>query len=82
MAEASGAGSSRLALGCVMTVAGFFSAAMLGVLVARIYSWISACRYEEGIPACNWWVFAGISGIIGAVTLPALVLRRLHGNRG
>ena len=60
-----------------MTFAGFFSMAMIGVLVARVYSWVDKCPYQEGIPACNWWVFAGIGGIIGAITLPVLVLRRL-----
>ena len=60
-----------------MTVAGFFSMAMVGVLVARVYSWVSKCPYAEGIPACNWWVFAGVGGLIGAITLPVLVLRRL-----
>jgi hypothetical protein len=70
-------GPPRFAIGCIMTVAGFFSMAMIGVLVARVYSWVSKCPYMEGLPACNWWVFAGIGGVIGAITLPVLVLRRL-----
>jgi hypothetical protein len=60
-----------------MTVAGFFSMAMVGVLVARVYSWIEKCPYTEGLPACNWWIFAGVGGLVGAITLPVLVLRRL-----
>ena len=64
-------------LGCIMTVAGFFSMAMVGVLVARVYSWMSKCPYMEGLPACHWEVFAGVGGLIGAITLPVLVLRRM-----
>ncbi len=60
-----------------MTVAGFFSMAMVGVLVARVYSWIEKCPYTEGLPACHWWIFAGVGGLVGAITLPVLVLRRL-----
>src|SRR5579871_6122520 len=70
-------GPPKLAIGCFMTFAGFFSMAMVGVLVARIYSWVNRCPYQEGMPACNWWVFAGVGGLIGAITLPVLVLRRL-----
>jgi uncharacterized membrane protein len=62
-----------------MTIAGFFSMAMVGVLVARIVSWATGCRYEEGLPACNWWIFAAVGGVIGAVTLPTLIFRRLRG---
>jgi hypothetical protein len=64
-------------IGCVTIVAGFFSMAMVGVLVARVYSWISKCPVMEGLPACNWWEFAGIFGAVGAITLPVLVWRRL-----
>jgi presenilin-like A22 family membrane protease len=60
-----------------MVVLGFFSVGMVGVLVGRIYSWVSGCRYEPGLPACNWTAFAGWGGLIGAVTLPALVVGRL-----
>jgi len=27
---------------------------------------------------CNWYVYVGIGGLIGALTLPALVLNRLR----
>jgi hypothetical protein len=72
-----GGAPPRFFIGCMMTVAGFFSMAMVGVFVARVYSWMSRCPYMEAMPACNWWVFAGVGGVIGAITLPVLVLRRL-----
>jgi len=56
-----------------MMVAGFFSGAMVAVLVARFVSWGTHCRYDAELPACNWPQYAGIGGLIGAVTLPALV---------
>lgn len=66
-----------VALGCFMAVLGFFSAGMVGVLVGRLYSWVAKCPYEPNLPACNWAAFAGWGGLIGAVTLPALVVGRL-----
>ena len=66
------------AVGCVTTVAGFFSGAMIGVLIGKIVGLAQRCVPVEGLPACNWWVYAGIGGIVGAATLPVLTLRRLR----
>ena len=60
-----------------MAVVGGLSLAMVGVLVARFYSWATRCPYVAELPACGWERFAAIGGLIGAVTLPALVVRRL-----
>lgn len=67
-----------VAIGCLMAVAGFFSGGMIAVLVGRFYSWASHCPFNAQLPACNWQVFAGVGGLIGFVTLPALVLLRLR----
>ena len=61
-----------------MAIAGFFSGAMVAVLVARAYSWASHCQYDPELPACNWESFAGVGGLIGLVSLPTLVLLRLR----
>jgi hypothetical protein len=65
-------------VGCVTTVAGFFSGGMIGVFTGKIVGLAQRCVPEQGLPACNWWVYAGIGGVLGAVTLPALALRRLR----
>jgi hypothetical protein len=66
------------ALGCLMMVAGFFSGAMVAVLVAKFRGWAIHCQPADAeLPACNWEQFAGVGGLIGAVTLPALVFWRL-----
>src|SRR5215469_13644544 len=66
-------------LGCLMTVAGFFSGAMVAVLVAKVWSSISHCvPPDPELPACNWQVFAGVGGLVGALSLPLLVYWRLR----
>jgi hypothetical protein len=60
-----------------MMVSGFFSGAMVSVLVGRFVSWGTHCRYDAELPACNWPQYAAIGGLIGAVTLPALVFWRV-----
>ena len=65
-------------VGCVTTVAGFFSGGMIGVFVGKIVGLAQRCVPPEGLPACNWWLYAGVGGILGAATLPVLALRRLN----
>ena len=76
--DGAGPRPNRLAIGCLMTVAGFFSGAMVAVLIGRFYSSATHCQYDAELPACNWQTFAGVGGLIGLVTLPALVLWRLQ----
>jgi hypothetical protein len=62
-----------------MTFAGFFSGAMVAVLVAKIRGGLIHCQPADAeLPACNWQQFAGIGGILGAVSLPVLVFWRLR----
>ena len=67
----------NIGVGCVTTFAGFFSGGMVGVFVAKMAGSVQSCRPPEGLPACNWYVYAGIGAVLGAVTLPVLALRRL-----
>jgi hypothetical protein len=71
----------NIGVGCVTTAAGFFSGGMIGVFVAKVVGSTQGCRPYEGLPACNWYVYAGIGALIGAVTLPVLALRRLTQSR-
>ena len=68
-------------IGCVTTFAGFFSGGMVAVLVAKFVGSVQGCKPAEGLPACNWWMYAGIGAVIGALTLPVLALRRLNRRR-
>jgi len=70
----------NVGVGCITTMAGFFSGGMIAVLVGKFVGSVQGCRPPEGLPACNWWVYAGIGALLGAITLPVLALRRL--NRG
>ena len=67
----------NIGVGCVTTFAGFFSGGMIGVLVAKFVGSMQGCRPPEGLPACNWWVYAGIGAVVGALTLPVVALARL-----
>ena len=68
----------NIGIGCVTTVAGFFSGGMIAVFVGKVVGSFQGCRPPEGLPACNWWVYAGIGAVTGALTLPAVVLIRLN----
>jgi hypothetical protein len=68
-----------LPLGCLMTVAGFFSGAMIAVLVAKVRGALIHCQpVSADLPACDWQNFAGVGGVLGALSLPSLVLWRLR----
>jgi hypothetical protein len=68
----------NIGVGCITTFAGFFSGGMVGVLVAKLVGSMQGCRPVEGLPACNWWVYAGVGAVLGALTLPVLALSRLN----
>lgn len=50
---------------------------MIGVLVGKVAGNVRRCVPIEGTPACDWYYFAAVGMILGATTLPVLVLRRL-----
>lgn len=61
-----------------MTFLGFFSMAMVGVLAAVVVAFFTKAPSCPDIPACNWYIYAEVGGLLGAITLPILVLRRLN----
>jgi hypothetical protein len=77
-ADAGSPVARNIAVGCVTTIAGFFSGGMIAVLVGKIVGLAQRCVPPEGLPACNWWLYAAVGAILGAVTLPVLALRRLN----
>ncbi len=71
----------NIGVGCITGFAGFFSGGMIAVLIAKVVGSMQGCRPAEGLPACNWWVYAGVGAVAGAVTLPVIALRRLNRSR-
>jgi len=67
----------RVAIGCFTSWLGFVSGAMVAALLSKFTTFITKAAQCNGIPSCNWYIWAGIGGLIGAVTLPLLVLRVL-----
>jgi len=68
----------NVGVGCLTAMVGFFSGGMIAVFVAKFVGGAQGCQPPEGLPACNWWVYAGIGAVIGALSLPFLALRRLN----
>lgn len=65
-------------IGCFMTFVGFFSAAMVGVLVSKAVAFFTKAPKCDGIPTCDWHWYAGIFGLVGAVSLPWLILSAMR----
>jgi hypothetical protein len=51
---------------------------MIGVLVGKFVGMATRCTPDPGLPVCDWHIFAGAGGLLGAVSLPILVLWRLR----
>jgi hypothetical protein len=51
---------------------------MVAVLIGRIVEGLRQSPSCEGLPVCNWTSYALVGGVLGAVTLPVLALRRLR----
>jgi hypothetical protein len=68
-------------LGCFTFFIGAWSGGMVGVFVGKIVEGLREAPKCEGLPVCNWYVYAGVGAVIGAITLPVLVLNRLTRGR-
>ena len=67
----------KAGVGCFMTILGFFSGGMVAVLVGKMVAFLMRAPKCSGVPLCEWPTWVGIGGLIGAITLPILVLSRL-----
>ena len=65
-------------IGCLTFVAGGFGGGMISVLIAKIVGSARRCEPPEGLPACDWHVYAAVGMLIGAVLLPAIVIRQIR----
>ena len=68
----------NVGIGCFMTFIGMVSGSMIGVLLSKIVAWFAKAPSCPDIPTCDWHVYAGIGALLGAVSLPTLVIRRIH----
>ena len=67
----------KVAIGCFSSWLGFASGAMVAALLSKFAAFLMRANACSGVPSCNWYVWAGIGGLVGALTLPLLVLRVL-----
>ena len=68
----------NIGVGCFTTFIGLWSGAMVAVLIGKIVEGMRGSPSGEGLPLCNWHVYAATGAVVGAVTLPLLVLTRLR----
>ena len=64
----------RVGIGCFTTWLGLVSGAMVAVLVSKLVAFLTRAPSCDGIPSCDWYIYAMVGGGIGAVSLPLLVL--------
>ena len=68
----------NIGVGCFTTFIGLWSGGMVAVLIGRLVEGMRGAPSCEGLPLCNWHVYAATGAVVGAVTLPLLVLTRLR----
>ncbi len=68
----------RVGVGCFTTFIGVVTGGMVGVLVGRIVESLKKAPSCEGVPTCNWTTYWVAGAVLGAVTLPTLVLMRMR----
>ena len=67
-----------IGVGCFSVIIGSVSGSMVGVGIGKAAGFFARCTPEPGLPACNWWVYAGYGALIGGISLPVLALWRLR----
>lgn len=70
--------SRVVAIGCFMAWIGAFSGAMIAVLVSKFVAYLTRAPRCDGIPTCDWYIYAAVGAGIGALTLPWLVVSALR----
>lgn len=65
------------AIGCFVTPLGAASGAMVGVLISMVVGYFAKAPACAELPSCDWYVYAGCGAVLGGLSLPLLVLRRL-----
>ncbi|MGV3707744.1 MAG: hypothetical protein ACO1Q7_02815 [Gemmatimonas sp.] len=68
----------NIGVGCFTFFIGGVSGAMSAVLLGKLYAGFTRAPSCMDMPLCNWYEWAGWGGLLGAVTLPVLVIMRLR----
>lgn len=68
----------RFGVGCFTFFVGAWSGAMVGVLIGKAIEGARRAPSCDGLPTCNWYVYAGVGAAVGALSLPLLVFWRLR----
>ena len=68
----------NIGVGCFTTFIGLWSGAMVAVLIGKIVEGVRGVPSCEGLPLCNWHVYAAVGAVVGATSLPLLVLTRIR----
>jgi hypothetical protein len=76
--EAELARARSIGVGCFMAFLGFWSGGMVAVLAGKVIEGARRSPTCEGLPICNWYLYAAAGAAVGALSLPVLVLRRLR----
>ncbi|MEK0430921.1 MAG: hypothetical protein RL139_725 [Gemmatimonadota bacterium] len=71
-------GGRVVAIGCFMAVIGAFSGGMVAVLISMGVAKLTAAPACDGIPTCNWHYYWGVGALLGALSLPWLVVSALR----
>ena len=78
MGEVEDRTARNIGVGCFTTFIGVWSGAMVAVLIGKFVEGMRGAPSCQGLPLCNWHVYAAAGAVVGAVTLPLLVLSRLR----
>ena len=70
--------SRVVAIGCFMAWIGGLSGAMVAVLLSKLVAYVTRAPQCDGIPTCDWYIYAAVGAGIGALTLPWLVVSALR----
>jgi hypothetical protein len=65
-------------IGCFMAWIGGMSGAMIAVLVSKFVAFLTRAPKCDGIPTCDWYIYAAVGAGIGALTLPWLVVSAMR----
>jgi hypothetical protein len=65
-------------IGCLTSVVGLFSGAMIAVFVGLMVRYVTNGPRCPEVPICNWPNYAAVGAVLGLITLPLLTFWRLR----